>query len=153
MPPAVSRFAPQNLSNPFAHLNQHAIHQSPHLQHPNQNIQAQNLGGHPGFGGANPNNVNIFAPTSAGSGLPAGFGVGGGLGGGGGTGLASHAAQMGFAHGAALQQQQAHEAAGIAGTGAKGMGARIREVWRGNLHQEMEILRSLADKYPYISMV
>lgn len=57
---------------------------------------------------------------------------------------------MGFAHGAQLQQEAAM---GRAADGGKGMGQRIREVWRGNLHQEMEILRGLVDQYPYISMV
>jgi len=33
------------------------------------------------------------------------------------------------------------------------MGTRIREVWRNNLAQEMQMLRSLVEKYPYISMV
>jgi CCR4-NOT transcription complex subunit 7/8 len=30
---------------------------------------------------------------------------------------------------------------------------RIREVWKGNLHEEMAILRQLVDKYSYIAMV
>lgn len=33
------------------------------------------------------------------------------------------------------------------------MKGRIREVWRNNLAQEMQILRGLVDKYPFISMV
>lgn len=31
--------------------------------------------------------------------------------------------------------------------------SRIRDVWKHNLAQEMAVLRSLVDKYPYISMV
>lgn len=70
----------------------------------------------------------------------------------GGQGLASYAAQQGFAHGAALQQHaqdQANQQPGAKG----GMTTRIREVWRSNLAQEIDILRGLVDKYPYISMV
>lgn len=151
MPPTVSRFPGSNLSNPFAHLPNHPPHQQLHLQQPHQ----QNLA-HPGFGGGGnpPHNLNLFGPNqnnfpSANTGLGGGLGAGG-LGGAGGTGLASHAAQMGFAHGAQLQQEAAM---GRAADGGKGMGQRIREVWRGNLHQEMEILRGLVDQYPYISMV
>lgn len=33
------------------------------------------------------------------------------------------------------------------------MKGRIRDVWRNNLAQEMQILRGLVDKYSYISMV
>lgn len=150
MPPTVSRFPGSNLSNPFAHLPNHPPHQQLHLQQPHQ----QNLA-HPGFGGGGnpPHNLNLFGQNqnnfpSANTGLGGGLGAGG-LGGAGGTGLASHAAQMGFAHGAQLQQEAAM---GRAADGGKGMGQRIREVWRGNLHQEMEILRGLVDQYPYISM-
>ncbi|OCK76146.1 ribonuclease H-like protein [Lepidopterella palustris CBS 459.81] len=157
MAPTVSRFQGSNPSNPFAHLSSHPLHQQQHLQQQHQ----QNLA-HPGFGaGGNPaHNLNLFGANQnnfpgpnvgLGGGLAA-AGLGGavGLGGaGGGTGLASHAAQMGFAHGAQLQQEAA---LGRVQDGAKGMGQRIREVWRGNLHQEMEILRGLVDQYPYISM-
>lgn len=64
---------------------------------------------------------------------------------------------MGFAHGAALQQQQARDAirrssGGVSGSKGQIKG-RIRDVWRGNLAQEMQVLRGLVDKYPYISMV
>lgn len=62
---------------------------------------------------------------------------------------------MGF-HGAALQQQQAREQTrrgSMAGGSKNPLKGRIRDVWRGNLAQEMQVLRSLIDKYPYISMV
>ncbi|KAL8824793.1 MAG: hypothetical protein Q9191_004817 [Dirinaria sp. TL-2023a] len=63
---------------------------------------------------------------------------------------------MGFAHGAALQQQQARDAmrrsSGGPGGGKHQMKGRIRDVWRHNLAQEMQILRALVEKYPYISM-
>ena len=73
---------------------------------------------------------------------------------GGGTGLGSHAAQMGFAHGAALQRQEASDGQSLLSTEAKNMAkGKIREVWRGNLAQEMAVLRGLVDRYPYIAMV
>jgi hypothetical protein len=63
---------------------------------------------------------------------------------------------MGFARGAQMQQQQLHQAhdgrftlEGKAG----GVKTRIRDVWKHNLAQEMAVLRSLVEKYPYISMV
>ncbi|KZF19099.1 CAF1-domain-containing protein [Xylona heveae TC161] len=160
MPPAVSRFGPHNLSSPFAHL------QQPHLQHHPAHAQtsataglpAAALGAHPSFAQAgSAANLNHFAPPTATNGL-VGFGGGGGLAGGGGTGLASHAAQMGFAHGAALQQQQqqqqqAQDELGAGVADGKGVSkGRIREVWRSNLAQEMQIIRGLVEKYPYISM-
>lgn len=113
------------------------------------------LGGHPGFAG-NPNtNINPF--TLAGAGVSNGMSVGGFTGAdGGGTGLASHAAQLGFARGAQMQQQQLHQ--GHDGrlaldSKAGAVKSRIRDVWKHNLAHEMAVLRSLVDKYPYISMV
>lgn len=159
MPPAVSRFGPQILSGPFSHM------QQSHVTHHNQQHQPTGTAGlppptfnsHHGFAQGNPNNnINPFAPSANGNGLAGGFGSGNGLNGGG-TGLASHAAVMGFAHGAALQQQQARDAmrrSSVGLSGPKGqMKGRIRDVWRGNLAQEMQILRGLVDRYPYISMV
>jgi len=57
---------------------------------------------------------------------------------------------MRFAHGAQLQQEAA---LGRMPDGTKNLAGRIREVWRNNLYQEMELLRSLVDQYPYVSMV
>lgn len=124
-----------------------------HQQH-QQNIQ------HPGFGGGNQaHNLNLFGQHQ--SGFQSNAGLGGGLGGaglgaaaalggaGGGTGLDGHEARMRFAHGAQLQENAVRGQ-----DGAKGLaGQRIREVWRSNLHQEMDMLRSLIEQYPYISMV
>ena len=58
---------------------------------------------------------------------------------------------MGFAHGAAMQEQQAlRRSSG----GTKGqMKSRIRDVWQSNLAQEMDTLRGLVEDYPYVSMV
>jgi CCR4-NOT transcription complex subunit 7/8 len=84
--------------------------------------------------------------------ITGGFGGGSGLGGvNGGIGLASHAAQISFAHGASLQHQ-AHNGMGEQGARSMANKGRIREVWKGNLHEEMAILRQLVDKYSYIAM-
>jgi CCR4-NOT transcription complex subunit 7/8 len=131
------RYTHQNLSNPFTHLNQ------PTSIHP----QASHIQQHNTFGGMNHNGgASIFGPQGGISSLPSGFA-------GGGTGLASHAAVMGFAHGAALQQQEATRDAMTAVNAARSGHGRIREVWSHNLHEEMAVLRELVDRYPYISMV
>lgn len=156
MPPHGGRFPGHNLSNPFAHLSQ-PIHQQPQIQ---QQQQHQQNMAHQGFGGGNPNhNINLYGQNN----FQSNAGLGGGLGGAGlgaaaalggvsgGTGLDGQEARMRFAHGAQLQQDAA---LGRGQDGSKGIsGQRIREVWRGNLHQEMELLRSLVEQYPYISMV
>ncbi|KAL9581691.1 MAG: hypothetical protein Q9212_003748 [Teloschistes hypoglaucus] len=155
MPPAVRNFPHQVLSGPFSHL------QQPHLQHHNSqhqtgssNLPPPSFNAHHGLNqGSHNSNINPFAQNGNTTGLAAGFGGTGGLGSGG-TGLASPAAVMGF-HGAALQQQQAREQTrrgSMAGGSKNPLKGRIRDVWRGNLAQEMQVLRSLIDKYPYISM-
>jgi len=75
---------------------------------------------------------------------------------GGGTGLASHSAQMSFARGGQMpQQQQGRISEGQMGNDGKpGQGnSRIRNVWKSNLAAEMKALRHLVEKYPYIAMV
>ncbi|KAL1793269.1 hypothetical protein ACET3X_008251 [Alternaria dauci] len=150
MPPHGGRFPGHNLSNPFANLPGPIPqqHQPLHQQHQQQNIQ------HPGFGGGNQaHNLNLFSQHQGGfqsnAGLGGGLGAAATIGGaGGGTGLDGHEARMRFAHGAQIQENAARGQ-----DGAKGIaGQRIREVWRSNLHQEMDMLRSLIDQYPYISM-
>ena len=159
MPPAVSRFGPQALGTSFQHLQQAQLHHhsSQHQPPGSGGLPPPSFNSHHNFAPANANsNINPFAPTGNTNGLAAGFGSGGGLGGGG-TGLASHAAVMGFAHGAQIQHRQQQQEAmrrGSGGVGGKGqMKGRIRDVWRNNLAQEMQILRGLVEKYPYISMV
>ena len=137
------------------------------------------MGGNPAY--LNPNSgVNPFSANNNLLGLAGGLNAGGGFNVGGDSGLASHAARMGFAHAGGLQQQQQqpqpqqHAAqqhaqhaqhAQVAqqhaqgqqhgmvehGTRAQSKG-RIREVWKHNLHEEMANLRDLVDKYPYIAM-
>ncbi|KAL8696079.1 MAG: hypothetical protein Q9224_002983 [Gallowayella concinna] len=133
----------------------------PHLQQPASQPHLPGLPP-PSFNphhALNPNNhnanINLFSQSGNGNGLAAGFGAPGAFGGGG-TGLASQAAMSGFAHGAALQQQQQAREQIRRGSTANGsknpLKGRIRDVWRGNLAQEMQLLRSLVEKYPYISM-
>lgn len=50
-------------------------------------------------------------------------------------------------------QEQTHHQAQIEIGMKAGLGGRIRDVWKGNLEQEMVILRQLIVKYPYVSMV
>ncbi|KAL2010327.1 hypothetical protein VTN00DRAFT_6134 [Thermoascus crustaceus] len=158
MPPPVGRYGPSGLNAPFTHLQQAHLqqqqsqqHHPAHAQSANAGLPPPSLGGHPGFAPGNPNsNVNPFLANGVSVG---GFG---GAGDGGGTGLASHAAQMGFVRGAQMQQQQqAHQAhdARLAIEGKAGtVKTRIRDVWRHNLAQEMAVLRGLVERYPYISM-
>lgn len=158
MPPHLSRFqsGPSNVANPYQH-------QFPGLTGPGQNTNyPPQLGGHPGSQ-LNPNaQIPSFATNGANvlnlAAAGASFGVGPDA-----SGLASHAARMGF-HGAGAaalqqqQQQQQHAQQGHGGvmgdhparTQAKG---RIREVWKHNLEDEMAVLRDLVPKYPYIAMV
>ena len=93
---------------------------------------------------------NPFAVNGNALSISGGFG-GSGLGMPGGTGLASQAAQISFA-GASLQQQ-GHNGMGELGARVMQNKNRIREVWNGNLKDEMAMLRQLVDKYPYIAMV
>lgn len=160
MPPPIGRYgsvglgAPYNLQQAHLQQSQHPVH----AQSANTALPPPSLGGHPGFAG-NPNtNINPF--TLSGAGIANGMSIGGFGGAGtsdaGGTGLASHAAQMGFARGAQMQQQQLHQ--GHDGrlaldTKAGAVKSRIRDVWKHNLAHEMAVLRQLVDKYPYISMV
>jgi CCR4-NOT transcription complex subunit 7/8 len=147
------------MSNPWQHVNpQQSMPQTSHYQTPSQHLP----------GGFNPQNafgtsalnggISPFNPTSAYGGnafsnMPgAGGSFNGGILGGQGQGLASVAAQQGFARGAAMQEHS--HAAAEAGLGGvkSGMIGRIREVWRHNLEQEMAVLRQLIIKYPYVSM-
>ncbi|KAJ5908362.1 hypothetical protein N7495_001044 [Penicillium taxi] len=156
MPPPVGRYGgPSGLTTPYTLQQSHLQSQHSHAQS-NTALPPPSLGGHPGFAG-NPNtNINPFTLSSAG--VSNGMSVAGFSGttsDAGGTGLASHAAQMGFARGAQMQQQQLHQGHdGRLSLDAKGGFAksRIRDVWKQNLNQEMATLRSLVDKYPYISM-
>lgn len=151
MPPQVSRMHQSHMSNPFAHLNpqQSTIPQQPY--------QPPNFSQH-GFGSGSLNGAGMAsfpASTYGASAFTPGAGSsvfnGGGIAGQG-QGLASVAAQQGFARGAAMQEHNAHqlEASLESKSGATG---RIRQVWRHNLEQEMAVLRALVLRYPYVSMV
>lgn len=158
MPPAVRNFPHQVFSGPFSHVQQAQVqHHGSQHQSSGSNLPPPSFNAPHSLNQGNPSsNINPFSQAGNGNGLAAGFGGNGGLGGGG-TGLASHAAVMGFAHGAALQQQQQAREQIRRGSGAGSsknpLKGRIRDVWRGNLAQEMQLLRSLVDQYPYISMV
>ncbi|KAH6654388.1 CAF1 family ribonuclease [Truncatella angustata] len=153
MPPQSNRFqqGPPSIS-PYQH--QFGNHPSqPHAgthQPPGYlaNSQMSPFGATNGLGG-----------LGAGMNTGAGFGVANLAGAGDQTGLGSHAARMGFAHGAQLQQQQQHphpQSHGLGGDHPTRTGGaaknRIRDVWRHNLNEEMAVLRELVDDYPYVSM-
>ena len=146
MPPPMQRFggAPNNLGSHFG--SSYQSHQPAH----NAGLPPPSMGANPGFMNANSMN-NPFAVNGNALSLGGGYG-GAGLGMPGGTGLASQAAQMSFA-GASPQQHNLHNGLGEAGARANANKGRIREVWKGNLQEEMAVLRQLVDKYPYIAMV
>lgn len=41
---------------------------------------------------------------------------------------------------------------GVTSVTPSGETLRVREVWEDNLEQEMEIVRQVIDKYPYVAM-
>ena len=160
MPPQVGRMHHSHPSNPFQHLNsQHSIPQSSYQS------QTSHLPGsftsQPSFGGSAINGGISPFPSSSAYGASAftpgaGSSVfnGGAIGGQGqGQGLASVAAQQGFARGAAMQEHTAHQLEAASMDSKSGANSRIRQVWRHNLEQEMAVLRQLIIKYPYVSMV
>lgn len=146
MPPPLQRFggAPNNMA---AHYGQYPAHSQAHAA----GLPPPSLASNPSFMNAN-SMQNPFAVNGNALGMGGGFGAGSGMSLAGGSGLASQAAQIGFAHGAALQQQ-AHNGMGSPGSRGTVNKGRIREVWKGNLQEEIAILRQLVDKYPYIAMV
>lgn len=157
MPPQVSRMHPSHMSNPFAHLNpQHSIPQSSYQ------AQASHMPGsfnsQHGFGSGSLNGgISPFPSSSYGAnaftpGASSSVFNGGALGGQG-QGLASVAAQQGFARGAAMQEHSAHQLEAATMDPKSGAAGRIRQVWRHNLETEMAVLRQLIQKYPYVSMV
>ncbi|KAH8663364.1 ribonuclease H-like domain-containing protein [Tricladium varicosporioides] len=144
MPPQMQRFggAPNSLAS---HYQQYPTHSQAHtagLPPP-----THSLGANPGFMNAN-SMSNPFAVN--GNALSVGNFGGSGLGMPGGTGLASQAAQMSFA--GASVQQQGHNGMGEQGARNMANKGRIKDVWKGNLHEEMATLRNLVEKYPYIAM-
>jgi CCR4-NOT transcription complex subunit 7/8 len=143
MPPPMPRFgAPNNLASHYS--------QYPANSHSQSGLPPPSLGGsNPSFMNAN-SMSNPFAMNGNALSMSGGFGAGAGLGMPGGTGLASQAAQMSFA--GASVQQQGHSGMGEPGSRGGNKG-RIREVWKGNLNEEMAMLRQLVEKYPYIAMV
>lgn len=146
MPPAIGRYNLGNIQqNPFAHLNQahqaQQAHQNSHFQHHNAPLNSLNSVGQPSFA----HNRNLFQSTYSNNNNAASSNR---------MIQNNPAAQLGFQHGALQQQQEAQAGAAMGGAGAKAMrGGRIRDVWKSNLAQEMQMLRSLIDEYPYISMV
>ena len=156
MPPQVSRMHPSHMSNPFVHLNsQNSIPQSSYQSHTSH--LPGSFSSQPSFGGTTIAPFPSSATYGASAFTPgAGSSVfnGGTIGAQGqGQGLASVAAQQGFARGAAMQEHTAHQLEAASLDSKSGANSRIRQVWRHNLEQEMAVLRQLIIKYPYVSMV
>ena len=98
MPPPLSRFpsGPNNISPYHQQYPGHGQHSTSH---------PPPMGGNPSY--LNPNTqANPFSANNNLLGLGGGLNNAGGFGVGGDSGLASHAARMGFAHAGSLQQQQ-----------------------------------------------
>lgn len=128
-------------------------HQFP--SHPSQSHQPPSLA----QGYLNNPQLGAFGAANSlglgsGMGANAGFGMGGDQ-----TGLNSHAARMGFQQAAQLQQQQqhphqqSHAMGGDHSTRQAGNRSRIRDVWRNNMDEEVDLLQELIDDYQYVAMV
>ncbi|CCU82735.1 unnamed protein product [Blumeria hordei] len=103
----------------------------------------------PSLGSMNVNSMNnAFSVNGNALSLSAGFG-GSALGIPGGTGLGSQAAQMSFN---SLGMHPQHNGTGELGPRTNGGKNRIRDVWAGNLYEEMELLRRVAVGCPYVAM-
>lgn len=103
----------------------------------------------PSLSAMNANSMsNAFSVNGNALSFSVGFG-GGALGMPGGTGLASQAVQMSF-NGASMHQQS--NGTGDIGPRMGGSKNRIRDVWAGNLHEEIDLLRRVAVGCPYVAM-
>ena len=145
VPPILGRYQGQQPAMAqFGNLQQR------HVPHRPQPLATPSSASHLGLGNVD-GNLNLFSHAATSNSHVYGNGFGGIPGG---TGLASHAAQLGFAHGAALQRQERHDSVSSGSVDWKSMvKGRIRDVWRSNLAQEMAVIRTLMEKYPYVSMV
>ena len=131
---------PQRFGGGMQHYQQYPTHSQSHTP----GLPPPALGPNPSFMNAN----SMGGGSNPFAGLSGGFG-GSSLGMPGGTGLASQAAQLAYA---GAGQQQGHNGVGEAGSRNQAKG-RIRDVWKGNLEEEMALLRHLVDDFPYIAMV
>lgn len=178
MPPPLNRFpsGPNTISPYHQQFPSHAQHATSH---------PPPLGATAAYLNAQVGQVNPFSGNSNLLGLAGGLNAatGFGVGVGADSGLASHAARLGFAHAGSLQQQQQSQQQALQQqqqqsqhtqhappvqhpqhAQPQGHGlvehatraaqkGRIREVWKHNLHEEFANLRDLVDRYPYIAMV
>ena len=143
MPPQGRGPGPTGPANFNAFSHYQPSQQAPNSQ-PTPALTASSLGSHNGF--PTPQNTNFNAFTSNGNHNYRS--LGNGLNGGG-TGSASQAAQMGFAQMGAASDFYPNDGVGLRTPPT----SRIRDVWQSNLEEEMISLRSLVDRFPYISVV
>lgn len=139
---APPRYANQSINGPY-HIQQNHL-QSHVSSHQHGALPPPTHLGTPSFGAGGSSSASPFALAGN---LNNGFDRGmleGGL-------LPSQMAQMGFPRGGPVQAHQAYD--GLGGPLENKDDARIRNVWKHNLKEEMATLRQLVDTYPYIAMV
>lgn len=136
MPPL--RYNQQNLNGPYSQFPQ-ASAQS-HLPSQHHGLQPPQLGAPASFGQGNSAASTPFAmPGVTGANFDRGLAD---------TSLLSNtSAQFPYGRGGPVQAHQE-----FTGSQPAPQDPRIREVWRTNLSDEMEVLRNLIDDYPYVAM-
>ncbi|KIX97963.1 uncharacterized protein Z520_06041 [Fonsecaea multimorphosa CBS 102226] len=138
---APPRYGNQSMNGPY-HMQQNHL-QSHASSHQHGALPPPTHLGTPSFGAAGSSNASPFALAGN---LNNGFERGmldGGL-------LPSQIAQMGFSRGGPVQGHQSYDGLGVPLENKDD--ARIRNVWKHNLKEEMATLRQLVDVYPYIAM-
>lgn len=137
MPPPL-RYAQSNINGPYAQFPQNAGQS----HHPSQHhgLPPPQLAAPATFGQAGSATTSPFAmPGSSGGGFDRGLGDA--------SLLQNQSAQFGYGRGGPVQAHQ-----DFGGAQQTQQDPRIREVWKQNLAEEMDVLRSLVDEYPYIAM-
>ncbi|KAJ9664328.1 CCR4-NOT core DEDD RNase subunit [Neophaeococcomyces mojaviensis] len=134
MPPP--RYGQQAMNGPYANQFAHNQLQS-HTQ--SQHLPPPQLGAPATFGQGNSSSASPFAMPNNAAGFDRGLAES--------ALLQNASAQMAYGRGGPVQAHQQFVAAQ-----QTQQDPRIRDVWKGNLKQEMTNLRNLIEQYPYIAM-